>query len=227
MTPEIRIEREPYLSLEVNPYPGLFIDIEGLDGCGESTQVALVAQKLRDWKNYIVHETDNPNEEYLGGTDIRLALRKRLVMSPMTLQKIFVGNRSDHLDYFTIPRLKRREIVMNARYIWSTVAFGSLDIDRMRLLEMNQDFPLPDLSFFLKVLPEKCLQRKHAEGVETEFFEEIEIMKKVWPAYEWIAEQFPDIVQIVDGDRAESEVANEIFNIISSHPKLLTAKNHV
>ncbi len=218
MTPEIRVERSAFFEMEINPYPGLFIDIEGLDGSGESTQVARLGKRFREM-SLLVHETSEPIEKYQDGEAIRMALRKRLIIGPRTLQTMFTVNRSDHLDFGIEPRLEKNISVIIARYLWSTVAFGSLEMEKSKLLQMNQGFPLPDLSFFLKVSPEECLQRRIREGKKLEYFEELEKMKKIWPAYEWLNQQFPEITFIIDGERKEKEIGLEISRIVSSHPK--------
>src|SRR4030042_2754951 len=168
---------------KVNPFPGFFIDIEGLDGSGQSTQVQLL-RKVLDLKGITSLVTKEPNEDCYLGKEIRQILRKKeKVESPLKLQQMFVDNRQDHLKRIIIPNLKKGVLVITDRYLWSNVAFGSIDLDKERLLDLNKDFILPELTIFIKVAPEICLARiaKEREGVE--LFEKEEKLKRVWKTY--------------------------------------------
>ncbi len=63
--------------LEESTYPGVFISLEGIEGCGKSTQAALLAEKLRDEDGYEVLLTLEP-----GGTQIAEEIRDLLLRAP-------------------------------------------------------------------------------------------------------------------------------------------------
>src|SRR4030042_2868637 len=103
---------------EVNPFPGVFIDIEGLDGSGQSTQIQSLNEALI-LKGIIPLVTKEPNEGCYLGKEIRQILKKEKEMeNPLKLQQMFVDNRQDHLKRVIIPKLKKRGLIITDRYLW-------------------------------------------------------------------------------------------------------------
>lgn len=210
---------------KVNPFPGFFIDIEGLDGSGQSTQIRLLTRAL-DSKGMTSLVTKEPNEDCYLGKEIRQVLRKeKKLESPLKLQQMFVDNRQDHLKKIIIPELKKGGLVITDRYLWSNVAFGSINSDKERLLDLNKDFILPDLTIFIKVAPEICLARitKEREGVE--LFEKEEKLKRVWKTYQWLVIKYGwTQIYTVDGEQKREKVAQDILQIILKQPKFKRLK---
>lgn len=210
---------------KANPFPGFFIDIEGLDGSGQSTQVHLLRKTL-DLKGINPLLTKEPNEDCYLGKEIRQILRKtKKLESPLKLQQMFVNNRQDHLKKIIIPELKKGGLVITDRYLWSNVAFGSIDSGKERLLNLNKDFILPDLTIFIRVAPEICLARitKEREGVE--LFEKEEKLKRVWKTYQWLVTKYGwTQIYAVDGEQRREKVAQDILQIILKQPKFKRLK---
>jgi len=196
--------------MKKNPYPGKFIVFEGLDGAGSSTQIELLSQALKKkGRNVII--TKEPTNNIIGGL-IRGQLTKDWNSSMECLQLLFAADRAHHLDRLIIPALKDKKIVLCDRYFFSTVAYGSLDLDRNWLLEINDQFILPDLIILLQVSPRECLKRMHENRFQLELFEEGKKLKKVWTTYAWLARKFSG-VKIMDGQREVDVIASEILNI--------------
>jgi len=219
------IEKEhSLLEFKTNPYPGLFIDIDGLDGSGQSTQIELLNKRL--YKEAITPVlTKEPAEDCCCGQEIRQILRKeRQAENPLKLQEMFVANRKDHLERVIVPSLKNGGVVITDRYLWSTITYGSLDIPAVELIKMNQDFILPDITVFLDVSPQECLKRITNNRPSQEFFVELEKMEKIHKAYKWLTEQFSNNITVVNGEREMEEIAREISNIIRVHPKFSSLK---
>jgi len=204
---------------KVNPFPGFFIDIEGLDGSGQSTQIQLL-KKVLDLKgiNYLL--TKEPNEDCYLGKEIRQILKKeKKVENPLKLQEMFVDNRKDHLKRVIIPELKKDGLVIIDRYLWSTVAYGSLGIDPQQTLKMNRDFILPDMTFFIKTSPQECMRRMKASRSSLEYFEELDKLKKVYETYLNLSKRFKDNITVISGEDKEEKIAEKILNFLSRHPK--------
>ncbi len=194
--------------MKKNPYPGKFIVFEGLDGAGSSTQIDKLAASLKkEGRNPVV--TKEPTNNIIGGL-IRGQLTKDWNSSMECLQLLFAADRAHHLDRLIIPALKDKKIVLCDRYFFSTAAFGSLDLDRNWLLEINDQFILPDLIILLKVSPRECLKRMHENRFQLELFEEEKKLQKVWKTYMWLAKKFPH-VRLIDGEKEVEKVASEIF----------------
>ena len=95
------------------------------------------------------------------------------------------------------------------RYFFSTVAYGSLEVNHDWLLSLNENFLLPDLTFLLKVSPRVCVERMHESRYEIELFEKEEVLKKVWENYEKLSSEFEN-VYVIDGERDIEEISRDI-----------------
>ncbi len=198
--------------MERNLHKGRFIVFEGPDGSGQTTQAALLAVALRQ-EGVEVLVTKEPTGGVVGAL-IRAILQRKEVVSPRTLQRLFVADRQEHLLAEIIPALERGVTVISDRYFFSTVAFGSLDVPRSDLLRWNSDFLLPDLVVILDVAPEVCVERMKKSRTELELFEELGKLKRVRQVYRRLAEMFEPIVVVVDGERSAAEIAVEILGIV-------------
>lgn len=206
----------------------MFIVIEGLDGSGSSTQCELVAKFLRI-QGKQVFVTKEPTNNVIGGL-IRGSLTGVVPFPADCLQLLFSADRSHHLQREIIPILENKNVLICDRYLWSTIAFGSLELDKNWLLSLNKYFLLPDLTIFLKVSPESCIDRAKKNRFNLELFEEKEKMKKVWLTYEWLIKKYPKIVRVVNGEQQPEEVARDILMEIQKNRKfrgMLTSSNAV
>lgn len=188
---------------------GILIDIEGLDGSGSSTQVALFSEYLKI-RGKRVLQTKEPTDNVIGGL-IRGVLTGSLPKIPSDcLQFLFAADRSHHIDRLIAPALQQNIIVVIDRYLWSTVAFGGVDLDREWLLEMQKNFLKPDFSFFIKLDPEKCVERITDNRFDVELFEKVNKLKVVWNNYLWLAEKFPEQIALIDGNQSKEKVLASI-----------------
>lgn len=191
---------------------GKFIVIEGLDGSGTTTQVKRLTDYLRS-KGYKVFPTKEPTDNVIGGL-IRGALTGVYQLPSVSLQLLFSADRSHHLDRLIEPLIKGGSWVISDRYFWSTIAFGSIDLDRKWLLTMQNYFRIPDITLFLKVKPAECLKRIHKDRYDIELFEREEKLERVWQTYLWLVKKFPGKNVVVSGEGTEEEVFTRITNCL-------------
>jgi len=203
--------------MKVHSHPGFFIDIEGLDGSGMSTQVNLVRERLLK-KGYKAYKTSEPTDNVVGGL-IRGTLSGVYKLPPEALQLLFVADRSHHVDREIAPILSDGNILVADRFLWSTIAFGSVDLSRQWLLQLHRYCFLPDLSIFLRVSPGICVKRLKPDRFNFELFEKEDKLRKAWKTYEWLAKKFPQLVKIVEGEQGKEKVTREILRQIRLHPK--------
>jgi len=195
-----------------NTYPGKFIVIEGLDGSGQSTQAAKLANFLQ--KNTKTHLTKEPTPSLIGGL-IRSQLNHDWKSSPECFQLLFCAGRAYHLEKEIIPLLEKGVNVVCDRYFFSTVSYGSLDIkDRDWLLELNKNFLLPDLTILLKVPAKICLQRIYQSRYDIALFEKEELLTRVAKNFDKLAEEFENVV-VVNGEKSIEEVFEDIKRAIN------------
>jgi len=195
-----------------NKSRGKFIVLEGLDGSGQTTQ----ALKLRDFlleKNLKVHLTKEPTDSLIGGL-IRSQLRQYWKSSQECLQLLFAADRSFHLEKEILPLLKKGVNVICDRYLFSSLAYGALEIkDKNWLWEINRQFLLPDLIIFLKVPAKTCLVRIKNNRFERTLFEKENILKEVLKNYLDLKKKFQNFF-IVEGNKSPELVFEEIKEIL-------------
>ena len=193
-----------------NPYPGRFIVFEGPDGSGTTTQANLLFKYLKG-QGKEVYLTGEPTHSLIGGL-IESQISGDWQSSPECLQLLFTADRAYHLEKEIIPLLKKGIIVVCVRYILSTLAYGNLEIkDEKWLMEINKKFIWPNITFFLKVRPEICIQRIEKERFHKELFEKEEKLKKVFKNYLKFSKKFKNIY-IIDGEKPIKEAFEEIKN---------------
>lgn len=195
--------------MEDNLYSGKFIVIEGLNGCGKSTQIEL----LKNFQKVVI--TKEPTADSPAGRKAREVLSRKKKAGPAELQKLFSQDRKHHLHNFIIPNLKQGKTVISDRYFLSSFAFGGLDLNMNWLIKLNNKFLLPDLIFILKTSPQECLKRIEARSGETRIFEEEEKMKKIWGNYEILAKKFKN-THIINGEQPIKKVYKDIVKIINN-----------
>ncbi|MCD6216152.1 MAG: dTMP kinase [Candidatus Aenigmarchaeota archaeon] len=195
---------------------GKFIVFEGLDGSGISTQSGLLYDYFskKGKKTVLTKEQTNG---LIGGL-IKAGLRHEWKTTPLALQLLFAADRSHHLDKQINPAINNGKIVICDRYILSTLAFGSLDVDMQFLKEINSKFPAPDITFILDVLPKICLQRITKSRFHAELFEEEEKLNKIRKAYLSLKNYFPNTF-VIDGNRSIEEVHKDIVKIVEEQIK--------
>lgn len=152
-----------------------FIVIEGLDGAGTSTQTKLLSQKINS--SYCTFEpTDNKI-----GLLIRKILEKKVKVTPLALAHLFVSDRVEHLysKDGIIQRCKNGQIVITDRYIFSSLAYQSLDVSFKTIFKINSIFPLPEIVFFINTSCDECQKRINSRGFNEELFENYSVQQNI------------------------------------------------
>lgn len=203
-----------------NPYSGKFIVFDGLDGAGQSTQARRLVDFLDEKKQKLQFGhtgaclTKEPTTSLIGGL-IRGQLTHDWKSSPECLQLLFSADRAHHLEKEVIPLLERGVIVVCDRYFFSTVAFGNLEIkDWDWLVNVNKNFLLPDITFFLKVSPKICIERIRKTRYGFTLYEKEMILESVWKNFEKLAKEFKN-VYIINGERPVEKIAQEVRAIVA------------
>ncbi|TFC05676.1 dTMP kinase [Cryobacterium adonitolivorans] len=102
--------------------PGLFITLEGGDGSGKSTQAELLGEWLQAQGRTVVR-TREP-----GGTEVGVAIREIVLhhrgeVTPRAEALLYAADRAQHIGTLVRPALARGEIVIQDRYLDSSVAY--------------------------------------------------------------------------------------------------------
>ncbi len=201
-----------------------FIVFEGIDGAGTSTQIEIL-KKTQDPQLffYTAEPTNGPT-----GVFLRTMLKGDIKLDPRTAAYLFAADRNEHL-YGTsaangnIEQLcKDGKIVVSDRYLFSSLAYQSIQCGIDLPYMLNQNFPLPELLFFFEIESEQSLKRITGRGV-TEIYEKADFLKKTEEAYKKVIasyEKNSDGMKIVyiDATKSKEEVANIILENIKKLP---------
>jgi dTMP kinase len=156
----------PYLPID--GYPGKLIAIEGTDGVGRSTQIAL----LREWlevQGYGVVETGWTRSQLMQPT-IDLA-KSSNTLNKLTFVLLYATDFADRLEKEIIPALKAGFIVLSDRYIYTAMArAGVRGVDRAWIRNLYGFAIAPHLVFYLKI-DEKTLIRRVLQSRGMDYWE--------------------------------------------------------
>ncbi|GHS97819.1 thymidylate kinase [Synergistales bacterium] len=134
---------------------GVFITLEGIDGCGKSTQAELLSEWLSSVRGHSVIKTFEPGG-WSGGLLLRqLLLDEKNVIAPDTELLLFLADRSAHIDSVISPAISKGKWVVCERYTDSTFAYQSFGrgvaLDKIESFLSVCKFRLPDLTIFLDI----------------------------------------------------------------------------
>jgi len=204
----------------------LFIAIEGIDGCGKSTQVKLLSDHLKQ-AGHKVFSTSEPTDSPIGSV-IRNIFKSRIEADNRTIAGLFVADRLDHLLNKTDGILKKLEegcTVITDRYYFSSYAYQGAHMPLDWVIEANSlsaGLLRPDLNIYIDISPEISMQRLYNGRSSMEIYENIENLRKVKEIYMKAFEKLKlqENIFITDGNRTPELIAAEIWNEIDKIKKV-------
>jgi dTMP kinase len=166
-------------------HEGFFIVFEGLDGSGTSTQVSRLRRNLLSL-GLDVEVTEEPSGGPIGVL-IRQALSGRINLDMHSLALAFAADRLDHLynnQNGVVKSLKEKRIVISDRFVLSSLAYQSIEIDDFNWLKsINSKIIKPDLTIFIDTPLNECIKRISGRSSHQELFHSHEKLKKVRANY--------------------------------------------
>lgn len=192
---------------------GKLVVFEGIDGAGSTTQAELLFKNLES-KGYRVVKASNPTESPIGKL-IRIILQKKFKVSAATLQLLFCADRSNFLDTEVIPAINEGKIVVCDRYVFSTLAYGALELRSYWLKNIQKDFRDADITFLVDI-PANVAMKRLSKRPNLEFFEKEKILQRVRKNYLELAKGRNVIV--LDGTKPQMEIADEVLKIVDMKP---------
>ena len=197
----------------------MFVVLDGIDGCGKTTQAARLAETLRAEGPRETLHLREPGSTRLGETLRGLLLDPELEMSPAVETLLFAAARRQMLDEIVAPALARGASVVVERFHASTFAYqvaagGLAEEDVLRLLERFSGSPRPDLVLVLDLPPEvareRASSRARSDRIEAKG---LEFQKKVAQGFLRYAEIAKDVV-LLDARGSEDAVAERILKAV-------------
>ena len=177
---------------------GKFIVLEGIDGCGKTTQI----NELYKWlpksglinKNRTLIKTREPGGSFLGREIRDMILNNNKSNSPSILTELLLysADRAEHISKIILPALQDGNWIISDRFSGSTLAYQGygreISIDTIKKLEniVCQNIR-PDLTFFLEISPEESILRRKNQVPDRIESEGLEFLKKVNDGFKLIA----------------------------------------
>jgi len=160
---------EHLVGLDPSELQGNLIVIEGLDGSGRSTQIALLQEWLES-EGFAV-QTSGLRRSNLVGRDIDELLAKNAV-TRLTLALMYSTDFFDQLEHRIVPALRSGAVVLADRFIFTLIARSAVrGINRDYLSGLYAMALRPNLTFWLNVRPETAFAREFKKAQAISYWE--------------------------------------------------------
>jgi len=195
---------------------GVLITFEGIEGSGKSTQARLLAESLRDQGREVLALREP------GGSAIAEKIRAMLLdpankaLSPIAELLLYEAARAQLVTEILRPALDRGAIVICDRFYDSTTAYQGAgrqlrSVDFSTLNRLATGGIVPDVTFLLDVPVEIGLRRAKGNSAGDRIEQEpVEFHNRVRQGFLAIAAAERGRIQLLDGDRPQTELAAEI-----------------
>lgn len=194
---------------------GKFITFEGIDGCGKSTQVKMLVEKLEQLGMDVITIREP------GGTRISESIRDILLyrdtheLGTRTESLLMTASRAQLTKEVILPALNKGTWVIADRYADSTLAYqgGGRELDVNWLEKLNQFATyetIPDLTFFIDILPDEGVRRQNTKQDRIEQAG-IDFQSRVRDIYFKLAEKYSDRIIIIDGKKDIDTIHKDIW----------------
>ena len=196
---------------------GLFISLEGLDGCGKTVIGAIFKDDL-EALGYKVLMTREPGGSLLGQELRELLLNYSDDKPKITAEAealLFLADRAQHVADIIIPALEKGYIVICDRYTDSTLAYqGGGRLMDIQALAILNDFATgalkPDLTIYLKT-PQEVSEMRRTSSADRMEKENREFFYRVEEIYDKVAKEEPQRIITIDANRDRYIVAAEMI----------------
>lgn len=203
----------------VNAARGALVSLEGCDGCGKSTQAALLCSRLAA-RGFPAGPASAPGAVIRepGGTPAGEAVRDVLLHAPVapaawTEALLYAAARAELVDTVLVPELAAGRVLVLDRFIDSSLAYQGhargLGIDAV--FAVNRPAlrgVLPVLTLVLDVDPAAALAR--SGGGDRIEAEGVRLQRRVAEGFARLAELYPERVRLLDGTRSVDDVADDV-----------------
>ena len=208
---------------------GHFLVLDGIDGCGKTTQINHLAKWLPTSglmpQGAMLHITREP-----GGTELGRSLRKLLLNSsttnapdPLAELLLYAADRAQHICQLIRPALEKGDWVLSDRFSGSTIAYQGygrgLDIDVIKQLEVIATQGIsPDITLWLDIGVKESLQRREEQSKDRIEAEGKDFLSRVSSGFSDLAEtRYWRKISAENDPKSISEtVENEIKNYFNN-----------
>jgi dTMP kinase len=215
---------------------GTFITFEGIDGCGKSTQLRLLASELR-MRGHEVVATREPGGTPLGKRLRTVLLDPQIEVDPLAELLLFAADRAQHVRTLLSPAIESGGIVLSDRYADATAAYQGAG--RSFTTEMIADVISlatgglkPDLTLVFDLPVAECLSRTSRRtdpDSQTDRLdaEDAAFHTRVRDAYLKLAASEPERVRIIDASGSISETHERVLEVVMPFLESKSLKSRV
>ncbi|MFS0895344.1 dTMP kinase [Microbacterium sp. 179-I 3D3 NHS] len=196
--------------------PGTWITLEGGDGSGKTTQSNLLARWLTESGRTVVR-TREPGGSEVGQLIRDIVLHHRGDIAPRAEALLYAADRAHHVSTVVRPALERGEVVLQDRYLDSSVAYQGagrvLDATEIRDLSLwAAEGALPDLTVLLDLDPRAARERLDSDDKPFDRLEaeKAEFHGRVRDGYLTLAAAEPERFLVIDAAASADEIAARI-----------------
>lgn len=199
---------------------GYFVTLEGVDGCGKTTQ-ADALQSLLTQFGYRVHRTREP-----GGCPIAEDIRKIVLakedggMCAETEALLFAAARAQHVRQVILPAVSEGKIVLCDRFVDSSIVYqgGARGLSREWIKEINRvalEEGVPDVTLYLRMDHSVALSRRLAAS-DPDRIEQMgdQFLARTEEAYEALYQENPQRFLPVNAAQEKEKVTEEAFALL-------------
>lgn len=208
--------------MAANEHRGLFLTFEGGDGSGKSTQSALLEGWLTGQGRTVV-STREPGGTEVGDEIREIVLHRRGHIVPRAEALLYAADRAQHVSTVVRPALERGDIVLQDRYLDSSVAYQGvgreLEAGEIRDLSLwAAEGLLPDITVLLDL--DVAIGRGRLDESRTRYdrleSEAAEFHARVREAYLQLAAAEPERFLVLDATLPVDELAARIRARVSA-----------
>ena len=201
---------------------GQFFALEGIDGSGKSTQLALLARRLEE-AGIPCLTTCEPTDRPIGRL-LRQVLTGQVKCDSRVVAPLFAADRLDHLlngEAGLCQAVDRGMVVLSDRYYFSSYAYQSVDLPLEWVIELNRpcaQLLRPSATIFIDVSPELALERIAQNRANVELFETRERLTRTREQYfrAFELQKDADNIVIIPGGRDITAIAQDIWTSVTS-----------
>ena len=189
----------------------MLINLEGIDGCGKSTQSQFLMDKFESDNEKTILLKEPTNGKY--GRKLWEMLSGKIEATTEEILELFVLDRKQHVNEKIKPALDEGRIVLMDRYYYSTMAYqvaAGIDVNRIR--RDNHFAPKPDIVLIFDLPADLAMKRVRSHSV-ADVFEKEEYLERVRKAY--LNLENDSLVRIIDATRSPEEIFDEVWRLVS------------
>jgi dTMP kinase len=197
----------------------MFISLDGIDGCGKSTQVELLADRLRQ-QGYDVFTCRDPGSTGLGEVVRGILLNRHdLDICRMSEMLLFMAARAQMVQELILPALNSGKIVVTDRFLLSTIVYqgdaGKIAVEAIEQIGViATSGTLPDLNFVLDLPLETARQRMNHREIDRMERLGTDYHEQVRQGFLTHARTNPQRFVVLDASHPIDAVAEKVYEIV-------------